>query len=251
LNPQFDAYAAYYDLLYRAKPYAREAAYVDGLIREHAPGARSLLELGSGTGLHAIEFARLGYEPKGIDLSPGMVELARKHAAAAGMQLEFEVHDIRSYQAQAVHDVVLSLFHVMSYQTTNADVQAAMRTATDALAPGGLFVFDCWYGPGVLSNPPHVRIFRAADAGMDVLRISEPTHFSNLNRVDVAYEIIVTAGGNESRIRELHSMRYFFQPEMQLFLSHAGFELVAAREWLGDAEPAATTWNAVFVARKL
>ena len=136
------------------------------------------------------------------------------------MDLDFSVHDIRSYQAGEAHDVVVSLFHVMSYQVANADVEAAMRTAAQALRPGGLFVFDCWYGPGVLAEPPHVRIFRASEPGTEVLRISEPTHLPNENRVDVRYEIIVGSGGEECRLHELHSMRYFFWPELEMFLRH-------------------------------
>ena len=40
----FDAYAAYYDLFYRDKDYAGEAAYVDGLIRRHHPSSQSVLD---------------------------------------------------------------------------------------------------------------------------------------------------------------------------------------------------------------
>ena len=49
----FDAYAAYYDLLYKDKDYAGETEYVHRLIQRFNPGAKSILELGSGTGKHA------------------------------------------------------------------------------------------------------------------------------------------------------------------------------------------------------
>ena len=53
MNPAFDTYARYYDLLYRDKDYAGEAAYVASHIRQHAPEAARILELGCGTGAHA------------------------------------------------------------------------------------------------------------------------------------------------------------------------------------------------------
>ncbi|MEX2016820.1 MAG: hypothetical protein WD873_09250 [Candidatus Hydrogenedentales bacterium] len=58
----FQKYAAFYDLLYRDKDYAAEAAYVAGTIRSAVPGARSILELGSGTGRHGRLLAGLGFD---------------------------------------------------------------------------------------------------------------------------------------------------------------------------------------------
>jgi ubiquinone/menaquinone biosynthesis C-methylase UbiE len=71
----FADYAHYYDLLYRDKDYAAEAEYVVGLIRKFHPSARSILELGSGTGIHAINWQNglpvpHRAESKPIDISP-------------------------------------------------------------------------------------------------------------------------------------------------------------------------------------
>ena len=57
----FADYARYYDLLYRDKDYAAEAEYVAGLIRKFHPSARSILELGSGTGIHASLLTEKGF----------------------------------------------------------------------------------------------------------------------------------------------------------------------------------------------
>nr|MBA2706707.1 SAM-dependent methyltransferase [Gemmatimonadaceae bacterium] len=53
----FGSYSRYYDLLYRDKDYAAESAYVASLLAVHAPGARSILEIGCGTGAHAAELS--------------------------------------------------------------------------------------------------------------------------------------------------------------------------------------------------
>ena len=46
MSQVFNAYAAYYDLLYRDKDYAAEADYVAGLVLQFAPEARTILDLG-------------------------------------------------------------------------------------------------------------------------------------------------------------------------------------------------------------
>src|SRR5690606_31057171 len=152
MNGTFNAYAAYYDLLYADKYYLGESVWVHGLIQDLRPGSRSLLELGCGTGGHALHLARQGYAGTGIDLSERMVALASANAGREQWPTAptFETADLRGYRSGRTYDVVVSLFHVMSYQVSNDDIRAAMATAAAHLSPGGLFIFDCWYGPGVL-----------------------------------------------------------------------------------------------------
>ncbi|MDD2465957.1 MAG: class I SAM-dependent methyltransferase [Desulfobulbus sp.] len=247
----FDAYAAYYDLLYRDKDYAGEAAYVHGLIQHHAPGAQEVLELGSGTGGHAVCLAGQGYRVTGVDRSEAMVRRARDRVTSLGnCALEFAVGDLRNFRAGKAFDVVLALFHVMSYQTGNADLQAAMATASAHLRPGGLFIFDCWYGPGVLTDPPCTRIRRMQGDCVAVTRIAEPDHRSNENRVDVHYEVIMEGPLGLERICEVHAMRYLFALEVDMFLEGAGLRRLALTNWLGDDPPGLASWNACFIATK-
>ncbi|HEX9090526.1 MAG TPA: class I SAM-dependent methyltransferase, partial [Anaerolineales bacterium] len=56
-----------------------------------AVNARSILDAATGTGMHAIALAQLGYKSAGADLSTGMVERARMNAASAGVQVPFEI----------------------------------------------------------------------------------------------------------------------------------------------------------------
>ena len=64
----FAGYSRYYDLLYRDKDYAGEAEYIAALIKRYAPDAKTLMEIGSGTGAHAAELAEMGYEVAGVDM---------------------------------------------------------------------------------------------------------------------------------------------------------------------------------------
>lgn len=247
----FDAYAAYYDLLYRDKDYAAEAAYVDGLIRRHTCGARELLELGCGTGGHALELSALGHRVTGIDLSPAMIERARvRGGRRSGQTLEFLEGDLRTFRSGQQFDVILALFHVMSYQTANSDIAAAMETAAFHLSPGGIFIFDCWFGPAVISDPPAVRVKRLGGDGVHITRLAEPALHANENRVDVHYEIIVEGPAGLERVRETHSMRYLFTPEVDQYLERVAMHRIAAEEWMSGTALTLGSWNACFVAQR-
>ena len=148
----FDAYAAYYDLLYRDKDYAGEAEYVASHIRRNAPGAKRILELGCGTGGHAIHLAQMGYVVHGVDLSEAMLSraLARKDGLPpeVAARLSFSKGDVRTVRTGETYDAVISLFHVMSYQVTNADLAAAFETASSHLAQRRPFSLRFLVRPG-------------------------------------------------------------------------------------------------------
>lgn len=76
---------------------------------------------------------------------------------------------------------MIALFHVISYQTTNEDVTAAFETARHYLNPGGVFIFDVWYGPTVLTERPSVRIKSMADDQTEIIRLAEPVLHPNEN----------------------------------------------------------------------
>lgn len=252
----FEDYAAYYDSLYAEKDYASEATYVLGLLRQHGRDPRSLLELGCGTGAHAQHFAELQVCVHGVDRSQAMLERAcarlRNLSAHEARRMAFSEGDLRDVRLGRVFDSVISLFHVMSYQTRNDDVKSAFVTAKEHLQPGGIFLFDCWYGPAVLAQKPEVRCKRWSDDKTDVLRIAEPTMHPNKNRVDVHYTILVTdkRSGVTKELQEVHSMRYLFRPEVEMFAALAGLEVIDVREWMTSRDPGLDSWNVCVVARR-
>lgn len=254
MSQVFDAYAAYYDLLYRDKDYAAEAAFVGNLLQQHGGiTSGSLLELGCGTGKHAEYLARLGYCIHGVDMSTTMIESARSRIPTElKNQLSFEVGDIRSVRVNCKFDAVISLFHVASYQTGNHDISAMFATAAEHLNPGGLFIFDFWYGPAVLTDRPVVRVKRMAGDQFDVLRVAEPVMQPNDNIVEVNYTVLVFNHSDQrvERINETHRMRYFFSPELHFLLKHNGFNACAEIEWMTGMVMGFDTWSGVFVAVK-
>ena len=252
----FNAYARYYDLVNRDKDYAREARYVSELIGRARPGAQRVLELGCGTGLHAIELAKLGLTVDGVDASPDMLALARERLASVPLELarsiSFVQGDARTYSNGGRYDAVISLFHVASYQTTENDISRYINTALNHLADGGAFVFDFWYGPAVLSDRPTVRVKRFSDRFTKITRISEPTLLVNKNLVEVNFDIHVEDFGTQahSTILEQHLMRYFFLPELDAALGRAGFSHWHAEEWITGNEPGDDTWGVCITAVK-
>lgn len=248
----FSHYARYYDLLYYDKDYTAEANYVDRLIQRWRPGAKTVLELGSGTGKHAQLLAQLGYSVHGVDRSEGMLARANRSVedrSQADRRPTFSLGDIRTVRVGRTFDAAISLFHVLSYQISNADVASALATAREHLEPGGIFIFDVWYGPAVLTTRPSVRVKRIEDDQISVTRLAEPVLRPNDNVVEVNYHVFVRERhtGNVTELRETHEMRYFFTPEIELLAQASGFSVLYSEEWMTGDAPGWHTWGACFV----
>ena len=247
----FQDYAYYYNAFYRDKDYKNEAETVIKLLPQEEK-INTILNLGCGTGRHDIELAKMGYSMTGIDVSRQMVQVAQESSEREGCKIEFAVADIREYHAEEKYDAVISLFHVISYQNSNEDLLRVFQTAGKVLRKGGTFVFDLWYGPGVLSDKPAVRVKTAEDSEYLLYRIARPDMRIEDNVVDVHYEVLVVnkETSNVQRITEVHKMRYFFIPEIRYYLEEAGFELLQCLDCRTLEKTDFNSWTAYCVARK-
>lgn len=247
----FQDYAYYYNAFYQDKDYAAESGQVDTLFKRYGSNIKKIINYGCGTGRHDIELAKLGYQCAGIDMSSLMIDIAKENSRNENMDIDFAVADIREYEPAQVSDAVISLFHVMSYQNGNNDILAAFRAARRALDKGGLFLFDVWYGPGVLSDQPALRVKEIQTDQHKLIRIARPVMHDKTNVVDVCYEVLVIdKESNEvKQINETHHMRYFFRPELELYLKEAGFDLVDNLDCGTLGKTSYDSWTSYFVAR--
>jgi SAM-dependent methyltransferase len=257
----FEKYSVFYDLLYRDKDYAAEAEYVARAIRSANPSARSILELGSGTGRHGQLLAAMVFDIHGIERSPEMVSTAKTRvdptSAQSSGSFTCEVGDICTAKLGRTFDAVIALFHVISYQATNHAMRAAFQVASDHLRPGGVFLFDVWHAPTVLSQGPSERVKEVADGRHRVRRIASPDLDSDSGGVNVVYRMDCKdrTSGETVRFSEEHLMRYLSPTEVDLLAQICGLRLTLKRgilDWAAtvaihmgrDAGPAeAASWQ--------
>lgn len=246
----FGKVSLFYNILYQDKDYAREADYIERIISSHQPSAKTILDLGCGTGQHAKILVKKGYRVHGVDMSKTMIEEAKKFEK--DKDLTFSIGDIRTIRLEETFDVVVSLFHVISYQTGNDDLQKAFSSAYNHLKDGGLFIFDCWYGPAVLTERPTEKIKIVENNDYRIIRLTEPVMHANENVVEVKFHFFILDKQNKimEEFEETHLMRYLFKPELEVMLNKAGFILLKTTEFLTDKEPGYNTWSVCFLAKK-
>ena len=245
-------YSQYYDLLYRDKDYAGEVDYINKLIKENSNETKTLLDMGCGTGKHAELLCNNGYIVHGIDLSEDMLEIAKNRRIDKDDRLFFSRSNIQELELNKKFDVVVSLFHVMSYQNSNDQLIKAFEVAKNHLKNNGIFIFDFWYGPAVLKDPPVKRVKKLVNEKIKITRFAEPTVYSDKNLVDVHYDVLIEDVNSKEIIekKETHKMRYFFDAELDTICKQVGFLIKQKYEWMSEKNPDSNSWNVVWVVKK-
>ena len=244
-------YAPAYDVLYRDKDYDGEVELLGRVFRQYGPQpVRTVLDLGCGTGNHALRLAARGYEVVGVDRSPKMLAEADRKAREQGVTAHFQQADIRDVGLRERFDAVLMMFAVLGYQTEETDVRSVLRAARHHMHPDGLLVLDVWYGPAVLAQGPGERVRTIEQAGSTWVRRSSGKLDEQHHCCRVDFNLMHMRDGKMlEETDECHTMRYFFRDEIELFLKDSGFRLLrlgAFPEF--DREPDHTTWNVMAVA---
>jgi ubiquinone/menaquinone biosynthesis C-methylase UbiE len=247
-------YAEEYDLFYKDKDYEAECDMIEEIFQRYADGQVStILDLGCGTGNHAIPLAHRGYKVTGVDRSPEMLEHAKvklqSQTSSPQSHPQFLEGDVRSLKLNQQFDVVLMMFAVLGYQITNEDILAALRTVRRHLRPGGLFLCDVWYGPAVLSIRPGDRIKIIPTSNGKVIRAASGSLDVYHHTADVCYKTWSIKGQQVvSETEETHRMRYFFPQELDLFFTQADMKLLEMSDFNDSEKPATEeTWNCLAV----
>ncbi len=250
----FKSYSNFYDSLYAEKDYAAECDFVDDIFNKYAnQPVKSILDLGCGTGGHAVLFAQRGYQLSGVDLSESMLSIAREKAKELNLSIDYHLQNIQQLQLEQTFDAVVSMFAVMGYQTSNHDLEDTIQGVHQHLNPGGLFIFDGWFGPAVLIERPSERTkIIETDTGR-IIRHARPELDVVNQVVNVIYKVLHLQGDTLiDEIDEVHTMRFFFHQEIKYFLEKSGFELLKISPFMELDRPITENdWNMTVVARKV
>lgn len=216
-----------------------------------------LLDLGCGTGSHAMCFAEDGLQVVGIDYSDNMIAIAQGKRAQAPVwlsdRLVFQQGDARKVRLGKKFDVVVSLFHVASYQVQDADVLKFFKTANAHCQSDGVFIFDCWFGPAVVTDPPVNKTRTIPTDNGHLLRRTEVSMDIQAHTVKVDFTLEQYTGEKKQPgvIKEQHLMRYFFTEELEQLLNQAGMQIRHIYRWMSQDPASEASWFAVIVAQPL
>ena len=198
---------------------------ISGLERKD-PATIAILDIACGAGRHAHELARLGYCVTGNDLSPFLLEEARKEALNCRLQLELTCCDMRHIPDIDRFDLVVQLFTSFGYFDVKEEDRVVLGKVYTALKQGGWYVLD-------LINPVQLKRTLVSETRRTSgnLSILEQRAF---NDDKITKTITITPRIGE-KLSFSESVRLYSREEIYTLLQQAGFSVESiAGNYQGD-----------------
>jgi SAM-dependent methyltransferase len=206
-----------YDKLYAWKDYAAEAEAVAALVREHkrSQGSR-LLDLACGTGGH-LEYLRDRFDAEGLDLSEGMLAIARKRLPG----LPLHRGDLADFDLGTRYDVITCLFSSIGYVKTTDRLRAALERIAHHLEPGGVVLVEPWFDKeSFFPNTVHMQTVDEPE--LKLCRMNTSIVEGDVSILDL-HHLVATPEGTRHFV-EHHELGLFSAEEHAAAFEAAGLE---------------------------
>jgi SAM-dependent methyltransferase len=182
-----------------------------------------ILDIGCGTGRHALELAKRGYDIVGIDLSASLLQRAREKAAERGLRVDFRRHDARELPFRDEFSLAIMLcegaFPLMETDEMNFQI---LQGAANALKPGGKFIFTTLNGLFPLFHS--VKEFLAAEKKEGNAEYGD----NSFDLMTFRSRSVTTFEDDHGNKKELDcDERYYVPCEITWLLKSLGFKTVA------------------------
>jgi len=181
--------------------------------------SKKILDVGCGTGRHAIELTKRGYHVVGVDLSESQLNRAKQKAKEQNLTIDFQIQDARNLPFDEEFDMIIMLceggFSLMETDEENFDI---LKSCKNALKPGGTFIFTmlCAFFP--LFNDIEKLYLSEGSEGC----YHEKVTFDMLELREKSTLVVTDDLGVKKTI---HCNERFFVPtEIRFWLSSLGFK---------------------------
>ncbi len=220
MSVDFNEVADYYDAMYvDSIGYENECNQVVELARKYGKMSDTgLLDIACGTGEQAKILAR-HFDVIGLDLSEGMVEIARKKVPKA----EFHVADMCDFDLGRQFDIVVNLYGSIGFAENHERMKAAVQTANRHLKPDGVFILTPWSTKETF----HEGLFSAANEqnGICFCRMEVIRRLSD-DKVRVEMHHLIGKNLTVRSYKHEQTISLFSEAEYVSALKSAGFEIV-------------------------
>jgi len=219
--------AEVYDAIYDSsgKDYAQEAEKLRTLIEKHKRSSgNALLDVACGTGRH-LEHLRQWYDVEGLDLSPEMLEVARRRLS----DVPLHRGDMLDFRLERRFDAVTCLFGSIAYVKTIDRLRRAVANLAEHIVPGGVLLLEPFIRPEDF-RPNYLHAGFVDRPDLKVVRMNVSAREGNLFIANFHY-LVGTPAGIEY-FTECHELGMFTDEEYREALRSAGLEVTHDPEGL-------------------
>jgi len=139
-NKSKSKFAKYFDVLIK-KDYRLEAIFLDTIFKKFGK-VNKIIDLGCGTGNHALSLTKMGYKVVGIDFDEGMIQVASEKSKKNNLNINFLKQDIRDLHIEEKFDAAISMWAAFQEVVEYEDIKKSLNNIYNVLNEEGIFVLD-------------------------------------------------------------------------------------------------------------
>ncbi len=238
-----DLYAALAPLYFnedRIRHARREAGHVIDLLM--LEGGARVLDLACGIGRHSLELSRRGFEVTALDRTSQYIDTAREMALVEGLDFEFIVGDMRTFERSASFDAIINMRTSFGMFDDPSDDLKVARNVCANLVDGGALLIEM-IGREILER---------GFSGDDEITIDDVTYRESRSLAGDGGSIVnrLTIEGPEGPIEIDYSYRLYSKDSITRLLRHVGFRDVSVFGGLDGRPYDEGAVNLVAVGRK-
>ena len=216
----FENYSSNYDKEQFTKGTKGECDFIENELQ--CDRSLEIIDVGCGTGRHAIELTKRGYSVTGIDLSEAQLKKAREKADQNNLTIEFVKHDARKLPFENRFDAAIMLceggFPLMETDEMNFDI---LKSVTRALKTPARFIFTTLNGLFPLFHS--IDDFHDRDKGEEAAHYKSE-NFELMTLRDHNITTFVDDDGIEHSI--VSNERYYMPSEITWLLKTLGYKKI-------------------------
>jgi len=216
----FENYARKYDKECFVQGTVGECDFVEQEISRNK--SLKIVDIGCGTGRHAIELTKRGYNVTGVDLSESQLARAKEKAKEAGVKIDFQKRDARNLPFENEFDLAIMLceggFSLMETDEMNFEI---LKNATKALKDNGKLVFTTLNGLFRLYHSMEHLHIEHSDPGSAEYKNST---FDPMTFRDHHTAVFEDDSGNKKELK--CNERYYVPSEITWLLKSLGYKKI-------------------------
>ncbi len=230
MKDEFSLEARFYDKIWGRRDYDADAKFLADFFRKYH--CRNVIDIGCGTGNHALRLSKMGYQVTGVDVSSTMLEIAKAKDKEA--KIKFIKGDMKKLEKVVPKgqrfDAAICLGQVFSHLMTNKDVQALLNRLHKILKQNGLFVFSARNAKKI--NEEYLNKLRLDhminEEKLQLLILTYNTRDLQDSNIIVWNPIYLIKQNSkvDLQIRE-HRLRWFEFSTLKKIITENGFKIVA------------------------
>ena len=244
----YSVFADFYDELTYDVNYKKRSAYLMKLFKKYGKAPKLMLDLACGTGSFSNEFAKLGVEVIGTDISEEMLNIARENSAELCLDVLYLCQAAEELDLYGTVDGAICCLDSLNHVTDYKKLCKALKKVSLFLEPDCLFIFDVnteYKHSEVLGNNVFVMDRE------DVYCVWANAYNQKKKTVNIMLDFFVKEGDVYSRFSEEFCERAYTNEELASALKNAGLKIIEIFDDMTEKPLNEKSQRAIYVTKKV